>query len=178
MSDSLRLFFALWPEPALQAAIRRRTRDAVRHAGGRPVPSQNLHATLVFLGTQPASRLAEIMDAAASIEPIAGELRLSRLGTFPRSRVLWLGPERTPPRLAAGVRRLRRALAAAEVRCDVAPFRAHVTLARKIGAVQPAPVKPLTWHYRGISLIASETSPRGSRYHTVAQWPAVRLTDA
>lgn len=178
MSESLRLFFALWPEPAVQAAIRRRTRAAVRHSGGRPVPVRDLHATLVFLGSQPAARLPAIMDAAASVAPLAGELRLSRLGTFPRARVLWLGPERTPPLLAAGVRRLRRALQEAGIGCEAAPFRAHVTLARKIGAAQPAAVQPLSWRYRGIALVASEPGPRGSRYRTVAQWPAVPLAGA
>ncbi len=172
MSDTLRLFFALWPNPGFQSQIHRRTREVVRRCGGRPVPISKLHLTMLFLGSQPGTSLSVIMDAAASLEPVSGELRLARIGAFPRARVLWLGPERTPVALSAAARRLRTILTAAGIACDRRPFRAHVTIARRIGTYPQASIKPLVWRYRGISLVASEPTVRGSQYRIVAEWPS------
>jgi len=177
MTETLRLFFAFWPEPALRASLRRRTRDAVRRSGGRPVPAANLHLTLLFLGNQAEARLPEIMDAAASALPPPGELRLSRVGAFPRPRVLWAGPERTPLRLSTSVRRLRGALRGAGIASASRPFHAHVTLARRIGRQAEGPLPPLTWRYRELALVASETDTRGARYRTVAEWPLLPLPE-
>jgi len=48
-----RLFFALWPDEATREQLAHITRKAVRGSGGRPIPVENLHSTLVFLGSVP-----------------------------------------------------------------------------------------------------------------------------
>src|SRR5690606_22805487 len=63
--DTLRLFFAL-PCPPEQAAATCDWRDR-QSLGGRPVPLENLHLTLAFLGAQPEADLEAIRQLAADI---------------------------------------------------------------------------------------------------------------
>ena len=68
MSEStLRLFFAL-PCPPEQATAICRWRDE-QALQGRPVPPQNLHLTLAFLGAQPADCLDGLQRLAADSRP-------------------------------------------------------------------------------------------------------------
>ncbi len=176
-SESLRLFFALWPDAALRRAIRWATREVTRSSGGRIVAPSHFHLTLVFLGSQPRNRLASIMDVAASLPLVHGELILNRLGYFAASRVLWYGPRRTPLLLARHVNRLRRMLIAADL-CPPGPvrdWRAHLSLVRKV-AYGPLPtVRAIHWNYAGFSLIASESTATGVCYRVLAEWPGTRL---
>lgn len=166
-----RLFFALWPDAATRTAIHRAMHEAVRHAGGRPVPAENYHLTLAFLGTQPESRLSAIREAAAGLAPPRGELELSRLGRYARARVLWLGPERTPPGLRRDVRALWATLEPLGIARERRPFAAHLTLARKTARLPEAQIRPVVWRYSGFALVESVTDPRGARYTVIAKWP-------
>ncbi len=165
-----RLFFALWPDAAIRAAIHRATGPAVRRVGGRPMPAENYHLTLAFLGAQPEFRLSAILDAAAGVTPPRGELELSRLGYFTRARVLWLGPDRTPLALRRDVRGLWDALEPLGIKRERRPFAAHLTLARKAGRLPAAPVFPVVWHYRGFVLAESVSGAQGALYKVVARW--------
>jgi len=93
-----RLFFALWPDAATRAAIEAR-RDALGALSKRVVPAANFHVTLVFLGDQPAERLASIEDDAERIRPRCRgfALRMDRFGWFARARVAWLGGQPPAP---------------------------------------------------------------------------------
>lgn len=176
-SESLRLFFALWPDAALRRAIRWATREATRAGGGRIVPPSHFHLTLIFLGNQPRSRLASIIDVAASLPPVRGELTLNRLGYFAAARVLWYGPRRTPLLLARQVNRLRRALTAAGI-CPADPvrdWRAHLTLGRKVARMPIPAVCPVRWRYAGFSLMVSESTTTGVCYRVLTEWPGTRL---
>lgn len=169
---TLRLFFALWPDEALRLDIRRATRAAVRQAGGRPVPPENYHVTLAFLGHVPESRLAEVKAAAVPMAPVA--LSLDRYGYFPGPRVLWLGPAETPPALRELAQGLNDSLASAGLPCDRRPFHAHLTLCRKVRAQPRDPPQPagLCWEAADFVLAASETAPAGARYRVLARFGA------
>jgi len=168
----LRLFFALWPDEALRLEIRRATRAAVRQAGGRPVPPENYHVTLAFLGHVPEERLEAVKAAAVPMAPLA--LVLDRYGYFPGPRVFWLGPAQTPPALREFAQRLNDSLASAGLPCDRRPFHAHLTLCRKVRAQPRDPPVPedLRWHALDFVLAASVTDPAGARYRVLARFGA------
>ncbi|MGH8271473.1 MAG: RNA 2',3'-cyclic phosphodiesterase [Gammaproteobacteria bacterium] len=166
-----RLFFALWPDVATRTAIGRATRQALRHAGGRPVAPENYHLTLAFLGEQPAALLPAIREAAAAFVPPRGELRLDRLGHFERARVLWLGSARTPPALRRTARALWEALAALDIARERHAFAAHLTLARKVDRLPAVPIRAVSWRYDGFALVESLTGAQESRYRVIARWP-------
>jgi 2'-5' RNA ligase len=58
-----RLFFALWPDEPMQAALAEASRAAVRASEGQPVPWKNYHLTLAFLG----SVRVDLIDALGSV---------------------------------------------------------------------------------------------------------------
>ena len=64
---SLRLFFAFWPEPFQQVALAEATRGVAERSGGQPVPPENLHVTLVFLGSVPESNIDRVESIATKV---------------------------------------------------------------------------------------------------------------
>ena len=55
--------------------------------GGRPVPPGNLHPTLAFLGSRPATAVAAVTEALASAAAAAGDVRLVLHGYVETRRV-------------------------------------------------------------------------------------------
>ncbi|TDJ16018.1 MAG: RNA 2',3'-cyclic phosphodiesterase [Gammaproteobacteria bacterium] len=127
-----RLFFALWPDEDTQAALAGLAKARLPAAGGRLISAHNLHLTLVFLGSLDAGSRACAERAAASLRAPAFELEFRRLGYWPRPRLLWSAPERTPEGLTMLESMLRKALAACGHEPESRPFQAHITLARKV----------------------------------------------
>jgi 2'-5' RNA ligase len=169
-----RLFFALWPDSATRDAIRKVTRTAVRRCGGRPVPADNYHITLAFLGSQPVALFDDIVAAgrAVSEEPLNLELELDRFGYWPKPRVFWFGPADCPPALAAVARRLWARLAELGVAGDARVLQPHVTLCRKVQrAPQLDPPAAVRWPIAGFALVESVTAPQGAEYTVVARFP-------
>jgi 2'-5' RNA ligase len=72
--ERMRLFVALrLPEPVVDVLVRWQ-REALGGADARPVPRENLHVTVAFLGARPAGDvepiLAELRQAAAAARPV------------------------------------------------------------------------------------------------------------
>jgi 2'-5' RNA ligase len=175
-----RLFFALWPDEFTRAALTRATRKVVRRSGGRPVPPTNYHLTLAFLGNQPAELFDRIVAAAALVRAAPFELTLERYGHWPKPRVFWIGPspvssEQASTALSAPVilaSQLWDRLEVLGLYREPRPFRAHVTLARKVAALpEVPPPDPLIWKASGFALVESVTEPSGAVYAVVAEFP-------
>lgn len=173
-----RLFFALWPDAPAGARLAQATEAAVQASGGRPVPAEQLHLTLAFLGAVPTARLAELLAlapvavCAAGLrdEPLA--LTLGRLERWPGPPVLCVLPVDPPAALGALARGVVGALGAAGFAPDLKPFRPHVTVARKV--VRPSeavPIVPVRWTFERIALIESRTLERGPVYSVVGTCP-------
>src|SRR5262245_57348130 len=62
-----RLFFALWPDSEMQAALAEVTRRWVSGIGGKPIPPENFHFTLAFLGSMDERRVPELEPIAESV---------------------------------------------------------------------------------------------------------------
>ncbi len=167
-----RLFFALWPDEPLRTALAPRIR-ALQPAGvGRAQRPDQWHVTLEFLGSVPASRVAAARDAAAQVHASPSELRFDAVEFWRRPEVLCLVAREVPPPLADLVAQLRVALAAQGFEPETRPFRAHVTLARKVTQPVPtAPFEPLGWPVAEFALVESITDRSGSIYTPLASWP-------
>ncbi len=178
-----RLFFALWPDDAQRAALAHAAARIVRHSGGRPVPESNLHVTLAFMGSVPEARLPvlrTIAGRAAATCPL-GALPLSiAFGGFeywakPRVlAVLECGHDaRVEPASGVGVlaRTLVSETAAAGFSPDLKPFRAHVTVARKVcSAPRSSEMGGVLWSFDSFALIASRTLPERPVYSVVESY--------
>ncbi|HHB13073.1 MAG TPA: RNA 2',3'-cyclic phosphodiesterase, partial [Chromatiales bacterium] len=85
-----RLFFALWPPAAVRVRMARVGRRLPRRRG-RPVPMENLHLTLAFVGPVDEETARCLETAAATVQPEPFTLVLDEVGQFRGSRVVWLG---------------------------------------------------------------------------------------
>jgi RNA 2',3'-cyclic 3'-phosphodiesterase len=172
-----RLFFALWPGEEERAALLHAVRELVLASGGRPVPPANLHVTLAFLGAVPAARvpdLSAIASRAAAAFPRAAlplTLTLQGIAHWAHAQVLAI-PAREELGLPPGVQGLARMLcheaAGAGFDPDLKPFRAHVTVARKVARSPPASaMRPVAWSFAAFALIESHTLAAGAAYSIV-----------
>jgi 2'-5' RNA ligase len=171
MTQRQRLFFALWPDDDTRDALARLAGSLLPAGSGRPVPAENLHLTLVFLGAVGNRRRDCIERAAGDLSARAFTLEFVRVGYWPRPRVLWSAPERTPEALEALASTLNEALVPCGHHAESRPFSAHVTLARKVRRpLGPVEHSPVTWQVNAFHLVESETHQQGARYTRVRSW--------
>lgn len=172
----MRLFFALWPTPALQAVLAQRAASLSLARGVRPMPAENLHLTLAFLGSVEAARLADIEAMAHAIAFAPFELVLDTPGAFPRAGAIWLGAAHVPSALSDLVERLRIGLAEIGLPGEARAFHPHVTLARSRERIRPPPaggaIAPLVWPVDTFWLVQSQTLAQGPIYRQAAEFKA------
>ncbi|MBV6824639.1 RNA 2',3'-cyclic phosphodiesterase [Pseudomonas sp. PD9R] len=165
-----RLFFALDCVPAQRKAIAQ-WRSALQLRSGRPVPAENFHLTLKFLGSVGAAQIADICAAAASVRTPAARMTvvLDRMDVWHRAGVLVLAPEQAPPGLLRLVYDLEQALLPFGLEDAPREFRPHVTLARDYRAPVPEASEPPEFFLRADRFTLFE-SHKG-RYRALADWP-------
>jgi 2'-5' RNA ligase len=161
--DRVRLFTALWPDPAARAQLAA-LRDAWSWSpSARPVADANLHATLHFIGAFPRDSLVELGAALATVPVEPVPLRTSGSEVF-RGGIAVALLEAEPSLLALHAR-VGEVLAGFGVTLEARPYRPHVTLARKAGGSRsPARVPALAWRADGFALVRS----RGGSYEVLA----------
>lgn len=166
-----RVFFALWPDAEVRAALAAVSRQHAR-GNGRPVVPENLHITLAFVGGVTAAQRACMQAAAASVMAPRFAVTLDRLGFWPRPKILWAGAGVMPPGLTELVTALNSALIPCGYQPGTRPFQVHVTLARK--ARRPPEVKQIpaiAWPAVAFCLVESVTGEHGSEYRVMGRWP-------
>jgi RNA 2',3'-cyclic 3'-phosphodiesterase len=179
-----RLFFAFWPREGARQALARASARATRSSGGRAVPAENLHVTLAFLGSVPRRRMPELKAIAeraalncAQQQPL--ELRFEALAHWPRQQILCAVVADETPVAAALSAALKDAAAAAGFSPDLKPFRAHVTVARKVmHAPRENALRALLWRFDDFALIDSRTEASGPVYSVIECYSLVRREKA
>lgn len=167
----MRLFFALWPDERVRAALALTAAECRDRCRGRPIPPANLHATLAFLGEVEPFRLSALVDLAERIALESFEVALDRLGYFRRSRIVYAGPSCVPPPLLALAAAYASALAAGGFRVDERAYAPHVTLLRDARAAPPAAeMAPLLWRVRHIVLVESVRDRDGPVYRPLRRF--------
>ena len=185
-----RLFFALWPDEQSRAALVHATRKAVGLCGGRPVADDNLHATLLFLGSIAESRVSEVATlgarAAAEIPMARDDVRSAPRFVFDQIE-LWQKAHvlvATPSASSGGgyvaanalVASLQRVTSGAGLAPDLKPFRPHVTLARKVAFLRTVlRMAPVEWRFTAFALVQSRTEAEGPVYSVVESYPLLAL---
>jgi 2'-5' RNA ligase len=169
MSD--RLFFALWPDPALLQALRARVDAIVASVEGKPHSPAQWHVTLEFLGQVPRERQPSLRAAAGRVHMAPCTIEFDRVEHWRKPQVLCLVASQVPAGLAALVTQLRAALVEEGFTLDARPFRPHLTLARKVRAATNSLLEPpIVWQSGGFALVRSVTDPAGSRYEPLCWW--------
>ncbi|MEX5353730.1 RNA 2',3'-cyclic phosphodiesterase [Pseudomonas juntendi] len=165
-----RLFFAL-PVTDAQRRAMAQWRRGLGLRSGKPVPAENFHLTLLFLGDVDAALVPALCAAVDSLKGPDAPLRLTldRLQVWPRANVLVLEPQDTPPALRRLVYALEQAVLPLGIAGQGREYRAHLTLSRDYRAQVPeAAVAPEFFlAARHFTLYES----RKGRYWPLAEWP-------
>ncbi|MEJ2553937.1 MAG: RNA 2',3'-cyclic phosphodiesterase [Gammaproteobacteria bacterium] len=170
--DVRRLFLALWPSAAVRSALL----EVQRHFAvgtSRAVNADNLHITLVFLGSTPSERRDCIEAALDGLEMPGFDLQLDRLGYWRRPQVVWAGSEVVPPPLTSLVEAMTEAAVQCGCKLDARPFHPHLTLFRKVRKPPrdlPA-LAPILWPAEAFALVESVTASSGVHYQILKTWP-------
>jgi 2'-5' RNA ligase len=174
----LRLFFALQPTLAQNTVLMSYVAPLVAQLEARAVPAQNLHATLCFIGAVEEERVDALRAAAASIRGRPARLRFDALEYWETPKILCATASRDSSDATELAIALGEAAVAAGFAPDIKPFRAHLTLARKIAATQaamvplPLPLEPpMVMRADKFVLMSSRREGGVSIYSALDCWP-------
>jgi RNA 2',3'-cyclic 3'-phosphodiesterase len=179
-TGALRLFFALQPAPEQNTALVERIVPLVTRLDAQRVPAENLHTTLCFIGSVPADDLGRLRELAARQHGKAAKLRFDTLEYWRKPKVLCATAAENSGSTPAGelAANLASAALAEGFSPDVKPFRAHLTLARKVDAHcamrcdWPQALTPaLLVQCDRFVLMESRRGGSGSIYSVVDSWP-------
>lgn len=140
---------------AVQSTLR------ANHVGGNYTRIENLHLTLAFIGEYgDPDRVLEVMRT-VPFEPLA--IRLEGFGSF--GDLYWCGLAQQE-QLTAYVKRLRRALAEADIPFDRKRFSPHITLLRRASfdRMPGVTVPEAAMTAERVSLMRSERGKNGMIY--------------
>lgn len=171
MAPTARLFFAIWPDAAARARLYAHAGALHRDCGGRLMRRENLHLTLVFLGTVARAQIAQIEAVAARCSGPRFELALDTTGYWRHNRIVWAAPAAVPAPLRELVASLESGLAAGGCAFDRRPYAPHLTLVRNAREPRALPVFEAVWPVAEFTLVEST---RGARYDVIARWPLGR----
>jgi 2'-5' RNA ligase len=165
-----RLFFALWPGDGLRDRLAEAIRPVTEGKKARPIPAENFHITLAFLGAVQARRLPSVMEAASRIELPPLKLSIGDVEAWSGAHILCVTPVASPP-LHMLVDRLRFNLLARQVEPDQKEFRPHITVAREWRDRNVSgSIGPFDWTADDFVLVESESGREGSQYRIIGRW--------
>ena len=165
-----RLFFGFWPDQQVRNRLRGLAED-LSPDGGRVQHPEDLHITLIFLGSVDDDQRPCIEAAAASVSSPSFELTLDHIDYWRRPRILCCGASETPEVLARLVADLQTAMRDCGFKSEKRPYRPHVTLVRKArSGTTYALDPPLRWPVREFALVASHQVAKPPRYQVLKTW--------
>jgi 2'-5' RNA ligase len=169
----MRLFIGL-PVPVELIRSLIRTAQTMHLHEPRWTTPEKAHLTLVFLGEVAEERLFSIEQELTGLNMTKLHLRVTGLGSFPRSGILFAEVDPAPALL-----RLQEQVVEHMVHCgfppEARPYRPHVTLARlrsplRLGKTQLPRIDPARHSFRvdEVNLYRSHLGPKGSSYEILA----------
>ncbi|AKU11952.1 2-5 RNA ligase [Azoarcus sp. CIB] len=169
----MRVFFAIWPAPAIARRLHQEGERAHGLTGGRRMRRDTLHLTLAFIGDIPRERLEELRAAAHKVAFPPFTLRLDRIAGWRHNHIVWAGASELPGELESLVTQLNAALAEGGFPVEHRKFAAHVTLLRNARGEFSATAldPPIEWPVGEFVLVESDPKPEGAHYTVLESWP-------
>ncbi len=167
----MRLFFAIWPPAETAAALARWANEVAASSGGRAVRETSIHLTLAFLGDVGEERLPGALRAARLVQGSPHDLPIEQAKRWSDHRLVWVGPQHTPPELASLAQSLAGTLQAEGFAIEARPVRAHVTLVRNTHKAALASLPQVKWPVKEFTLVHSTLSRLGASYTILERFP-------
>lgn len=171
----MRVFFAFQIDPYISLDIVS-WRDSHLLHQGTPVPMENFHVTLAFVGeiaVPEIENLCLLVDKWQE-KPCfkGGVLALDRAGYWHQHGIFWLGPSTWPEHLTDLGDKLQSLATRVGGKGDRKAFQPHVTLLRHCDIAQEAPstIPIFRVRYEEFTLFESRQSKRGITYHPLQSW--------
>ena len=166
-----RVFFALWPEPALRRQLHALALRYQERCGGSAMRGETLHLTLLFLGEVSQDNISKLQRQVDTLEMAPFSFYLTRIACWRHNRIAYAAPEEEVPPLQVLSQVLRASSDTAGVEFDRRDFTPHVTLLRKMTqAFESQPILLPEWKVEAFSLIESTTLNQGASYRTLKTW--------
>lgn len=171
--DTARVFFALWPQPAIQRKLHGLAKTYQAQCGARVMRTETLHMTLQFIGNIKAAQLSKLIKAADRISGMPPfTLELNTLSFWKHNRIGYATLKSDTPALKALVSALQQNLANENIALDSTKFSPHVTLFRNVEHILvPQDFAPVTWQVNSFVLVESVTTNQKSEYRILREWP-------
>jgi 2'-5' RNA ligase len=169
----MRAFLGLSPNAETKLAIDtwRNEQFPQLHA---PVPADNFHITLAFLGNMSVEQLATLRSFIDVMKKInVFDVSLNQLGHWPKPKAFWLGCQQTAEEHLKLSQQLYKMANKSGLLLQQQKYEAHLTLARKCKVKPPAPLIPakFKWHAEQFHLFESKSSSEGVYYEIQHSWP-------
>lgn len=167
-----RLFFALFPERGIRDQLVETSKMFQTVKGVRPIPNDNLHVTLQFLGNvdENAYKCLEKKVFQTYIQPF--KLCLNLYGYFKKPQITWLGSSSCPTELKRLVNHLNNIALQCGIELDEQPYKPHVTLFRKVQKAEfPDKLFDITWNVKEFHLLESVSHENTTIYNKLVTYP-------
>lgn len=167
----MRLFIAIDFNEQIKSTLFDLSSQLMRQADtGRPVPAENYHLTLAFIGQ--TERLQEVQQALAtacrSHFTQAIQLSFQGIGSFRgrKGHTWWVGIKDNPA-LSLLANRITDQLRLAGFNIEARTFKPHITIGRAVVTSRPISLQlpPITFEAHSISLMRSELRNGRAHYH-------------
>ncbi len=165
-----RLFLAIWPDQQTRHELEKiiENLDSLEQKKVKP---ENLHATLVFIGSVEESMVPAIKQSLSGISVKAFTVVFDELCYWRKPKVLCLTSSFPPEEMMRLAEAINTSISDFDFKLDTRPYRPHVTLARKARYKPQLEFPPVRWHANSFCLVESVTRPEGVCYQVIYTWP-------
>lgn len=170
-AESIRVFFALWPNHSIQQQLHAIAKQLQPQCQGRVMRAETLHMTLQFIGNIPRSLLPNIISAADKVATQPFAMQLAKTGYWKHNRIAYATLASNAPLLHDLVSSLKTALGEQGASFTDQKFSPHITLLRNAEhkpLIQDFP--PITWQVDSFVLVESALTDQGAHYKILREW--------
>jgi len=172
VTDSSRLFFALWPDDQTRQKLMQLS-QCIETKGFRPLQAHNLHVTLVFLGSIDTASELLIKHSVTGISAQPFALTFDRLSYWSKPKILCLTCSQSNNEAETLVAALNTEVASCGLPTEIRPYQPHITLARHARYFPDISFEPIVWRAESFCLVESCSEPGGVNYIVRQQWPFI-----
>ena len=172
-TDTVRVFFALWPQPGIQRKLHAVAKEYQAKCDARVMHADTLHMTLQFIGNIKHTQLPQLIKAAGLVSDVPSfNVVLDKLDFWKHNRIGYATLTSKNPTLDMLVEKLQQALTASGIASDGAKFTPHVTLLRNIEHIPESQnFLPLIWQVNSFVLVESEIINQNAHYKILKELP-------
>ena len=171
-----RLFFALWPRGEFKQKLRSAVSGITLPQQSRRVPLENLHLTVLFLGSidEKTRFCLQALNDPISVPKFT--FVLDHADYWRKPRILCLGCSEIPAPLLELVQVLRETAVNCNIGIEDREFQAHVTVARKVNKPETSIAvlgQSIEWPVDQLALLRSINNREGVYYERVKTWELI-----